>query len=85
MELAAVFHFHIDRMQIKCDLSRWYPQVIESSIAQASGLQEGDVVVRINDDPTIEMSHEDAHMKLLAAGDSFVLGVLRWVPMRFMR
>lgn len=53
-------------------------QVVESSIAQASGLQEGDVVVRINDDPTIEMTHEDAHVKLIAAGDSFVLGVLRW-------
>jgi hypothetical protein len=41
-------------------------------------LQEGDVVVRINDDPTIEMTHEDAHMKLLAAGDSFTFGVLRF-------
>jgi hypothetical protein len=35
------------------------------------------VVVRINDDPTIEMTHEDAHVNLIAAGDSFVLGVLR--------
>ena len=52
--------------------------MVESSIAQASGLREGDVVVRINDDPTIEMTHEDAHMKLAASGNEFVLGVLRW-------
>lgn len=51
--------------------------MVESSIAQASGLREGDVVVRINDDPTIEMTHEDAHMKLAASGNEFVLGVLR--------
>lgn len=38
---------------------------------------EGDVVVRINDKPTINMSHEDAHRELVAAGAEFVLGVLR--------
>lgn len=38
---------------------------------------EGDVVVRINDKPTIHMTHEDAHHELIAAGTEFVLGVLR--------
>lgn len=41
-------------------------------------MQEGDVVVRINDKPTIDMTHEDAHDELIAAGNEFVLGVLRY-------
>jgi len=40
-------------------------------------MQEGDVVVRINDNPTIDMSHERAHDELVAAGDEFTVGVLR--------
>lgn len=44
---------------------------------------EGDVVVRINDKPTINMSHEDAHRELVAAGTQFVLGVLRFVIIYF--
>ena len=38
---------------------------------------EGDVVVRINDLPTINMSHEEAHLALIAAGLDFGMGVLR--------
>jgi hypothetical protein len=38
---------------------------------------EGDVVVRINDKPAIDMSHENAHDELVAAGDEFIIGVLR--------
>lgn len=38
---------------------------------------EGDVVVRINDMPTINMSHEEAHLALVAAGMDFGMGVLR--------
>lgn len=38
---------------------------------------EGDVVVRINDLPTINMSHEEAHLALVAAGLDFGMGVLR--------
>ncbi|CRL04620.1 CLUMA_CG017688, isoform A [Clunio marinus] len=52
-------------------------RVIEGSTAGLSGLQEGDVVVRINDKPTINMTHEDAHFELVAAGNEFTLGVLR--------
>ncbi|KAG5681342.1 hypothetical protein PVAND_010787 [Polypedilum vanderplanki] len=52
-------------------------RVVDGSIAQNAGMLEGDVVVRINDTPTIEMTHEDAHEALVAAGNDFVLGVLR--------
>jgi hypothetical protein len=41
-------------------------------------LLEGDVVVRINNEPTINMTHEDAHQALIAAGSEFILGVLRF-------
>lgn len=55
----------------------FFLQVVEGSTADKAGMQEGDVVVRINDKPTINMSHEDAHRELVAAGAEFVLGVLR--------
>lgn len=51
--------------------------MVEGSTAEKCGMLEGDVVVRINDKPTINMTHEDAHRELLAAGVEFVLGVLR--------
>lgn len=51
--------------------------MVEESTAEKCGMLEGDVVVRINDKPTINMTHEDAHRELLAAGPEFVLGVLR--------
>lgn len=51
--------------------------MLEGSTAEKAGLLEGDVVVRINDKPTINMTHEDAHRELVAAGPEFVLGVLR--------
>lgn len=54
-------------------------QVVGGSTAEKCGLLEGDVVVRINDKPTINMTHEDAHRELLAAGTEFVLGVFRFV------
>lgn len=53
-------------------------KVVEGGTAQKAGLLEGDVVVRINDKPTISMTHEDAHRELVAAGTQFVLGVLRF-------
>lgn len=52
-------------------------QVVEGGIAHNAGMLEGDVVVRINDKPTINMTHEDAHDELVAAGNEFILGVLR--------
>lgn len=37
----------------------------------------GDVVVRINDIPTGNMSYYDAHQLMACAGNRFVLGILR--------
>lgn len=51
--------------------------MVEGGTAERAGLLEGDVVVRINNKPTINMTHEDAHRELVAAGTEFVLGVLR--------
>jgi C-terminal processing protease CtpA/Prc len=53
--------------------------VVEGGTAEKCGLLEGDVVVRINNSPTISMTHEDAHKELVAAGPEFVLGVLRFL------
>lgn len=39
----------------------------------------GDVVVRINDIPTSNMSYYDAHQLLACAGNQFRLGILRLV------
>lgn len=52
-------------------------KVVEGSTAEKAGMLEGDVVVRINNKPTINMTHEDAHKELVAAGPEIVLGVLR--------
>lgn len=42
-------------------------------------MQMGDVVVRINEIPTGNMSYYDAHQLLACAGNQFVLGILRLV------
>lgn len=71
--------FYLSFLSLSC----FYPtisEVVEESTAERCGLQEGDVVVRINNDPTINMTHEDAHQALIAAGSEFVLGVLRFLP-----
>ncbi|CAO1388389.1 unnamed protein product [Diamesa serratosioi] len=52
-------------------------RVVENGTADRAGMMEGDVVVRINDLPTINMSHEEAHLALVAAGLNFEMGVLR--------
>lgn len=57
-----------------------HTQVVEGSLAEQCGLHEGDVVVRINNNATIEMTHENAHEELIIAGNEFVLGVLRFFP-----
>lgn len=50
---------------------------MEGSVAEESGMRVGDVVVRINDIPTIPLSHQEAHEVLTKAGNNFVVGVLR--------
>lgn len=56
------------------------PQVTESGLAECMGLKVGDVVVRLNDQPISSLTHGQAHEELLHAGNNFVLGVQRRVP-----
>lgn len=49
----------------------------EESIAEEAGLKVGDVIVRINDTPTSNLSHSEAHEKIMECANTFVLGVLR--------
>lgn len=51
--------------------------MVEGGIAHKAGLLEGDVVVRINDSPAIDMTHENAHDELVSAGNEFTVGVIR--------
>lgn len=52
-------------------------KIIPGSIAEEVGMYLGDVVIRINDIPTGNMSYYDAHQLLACAGNQFVLGILR--------
>ncbi|XP_053669286.1 LIM domain-binding protein 3 [Anopheles marshallii] len=52
-------------------------KILPGSIAEDAGMHIGDVVVRINDIPTGNMSYYDAHQLLACAGNQFVLGILR--------
>ena len=52
-------------------------KVVPGSIAAMTGMKIGDVIVRINQIPTTNMSHYEAHIVLANAGNQFVLGVLR--------
>ncbi|XP_029729769.2 pinin isoform X6 [Aedes albopictus] len=52
-------------------------KIIPGSIAEEVGMYLGDVVVRINDIPTGNMSYYDAHQLMACAGNRFVLGILR--------
>uniref|UniRef100_A0A2Y9D156 Uncharacterized protein n=1 Tax=Anopheles arabiensis TaxID=7173 RepID=A0A2Y9D156_ANOAR len=52
-------------------------KILPGSIAEDVGMHMGDVVVRINDIPTGNMSYYDAHQLLACAGNQFVLGILR--------
>ncbi|XP_053679484.1 A-kinase anchor protein 12 [Anopheles nili] len=52
-------------------------KILPGSIAEDVGMHMGDVVVRINDIPTSNMSYYDAHQLLACAGNQFVLGILR--------
>ncbi|XP_039446298.1 uncharacterized protein LOC120425753 isoform X3 [Culex pipiens pallens] len=52
-------------------------RILPGSIAEEVGMSIGDVVVRINDIPTSNLSYYDAHQLLACAGNRFVLGILR--------
>lgn len=49
----------------------------EGTIAEEAGLKVGDVIVRINDTPTSNLSHSEAHEIIMECANTFVLGVLR--------
>lgn len=40
-------------------------------------MQLGDVVVRVNDTPTSNLNHSEAHEVIMACGNNFVMGILR--------
>ncbi|KYN05783.1 PDZ and LIM domain protein Zasp [Cyphomyrmex costatus] len=52
-------------------------RVTEGSLAECMGLKIGDVVVRLNDQSIINLTHGQAHEALVHAGNNFVLGVQR--------
>ncbi|XP_055523874.1 uncharacterized protein LOC129717759 isoform X6 [Wyeomyia smithii] len=52
-------------------------KIVPGSIAEAVGVRVGDVVARINEIPTNNLSYYDAHQLLACAGNSFVLGIVR--------
>lgn len=49
----------------------------EGSIAAQCGLKEGDVVVRVNYEPTIDLPHSKVQEMILGCANSFVLAVKR--------
>lgn len=52
--------------------------MVEGSIAHEAGLMEGDIIVRINETPTINLTHPDIHALLKKSGNNFMLGVRRY-------
>lgn len=56
-------------------------KIIPGSIAEEVGMHVGDVVARINDIPTNNLSYYDAHQLLACAGNRFVVGILRLVSL----
>ncbi|RLU23838.1 hypothetical protein DMN91_004046 [Ooceraea biroi] len=47
------------------------------SLAHTAGLQAGDIIVRLNGEPISQLTHAQAHNKLVSAGDDVVLSVMR--------
>ncbi|XP_044266674.1 calponin homology domain-containing protein DDB_G0272472-like isoform X2 [Tribolium madens] len=52
-------------------------KVAPNSIAENGGLRENDIIVRVNDTPTIGITHPDAHDLLVSAGNNLTLAVRR--------
>ncbi|XP_055849004.1 stage VI sporulation protein D isoform X2 [Episyrphus balteatus] len=52
-------------------------KVTEGSLAEEAGLKLDDVIVRINDEPTSPMSHDEAHRVISSCGNVFFLGIQR--------
>lgn len=52
-------------------------KVTEGSLAEEAGLRLDDVIVRINDEPTSPMTHDEAHRVISGCGNVFFLGIQR--------
>ncbi|EZA51642.1 PDZ and LIM domain protein 4 isoform X2 [Ooceraea biroi] len=52
-------------------------KVAIGSLAHTAGLQAGDIIVRLNGEPISQLTHAQAHNKLVSAGDDVVLSVMR--------
>lgn len=73
--MARCFTFIIILIRIFSNLHIF--QVTEGGLAEKAGLKVGDVIVRINDDSTSCMTHNDAHDIIMRAGNNFFFGVIR--------
>lgn len=56
-------------------------QVKEGSIAEQQGLKVGDIIVRINDEPTSPLTHAEAHVVISNCGNQFFFGIYREEPL----
>ncbi|XP_055903886.1 titin isoform X2 [Eupeodes corollae] len=52
-------------------------KVTEGSLAEEAGLKLDDVIVRINDEATSPMTHDEAHRVISGCGNVFFLGIQR--------
>ncbi|KAL6260155.1 hypothetical protein P5V15_007689 [Pogonomyrmex californicus] len=52
-------------------------RVTIGGLAHATGLQAGDVIVRLNGEPISHLTHAQVHDKLVGIGDDVVLSVMR--------
>ncbi|EFN79741.1 PDZ and LIM domain protein 3 [Harpegnathos saltator] len=52
-------------------------RVAIGGLAYTAGLQAGDVIVKLNGEPISQLTHAQAHDKLVSAGNDFVLSVIR--------
>ncbi|KAB0798353.1 hypothetical protein PPYR_09346 [Photinus pyralis] len=60
-----------------CDIPLTVIKVLEGSIADRGGLQVSDVIVRINDKPTANCTHADAHELILLDENDLLFAVRR--------
>lgn len=49
----------------------------EGSIAEQVGLRENDIIIKLNNVETNQLSHDEAHEIILYSGNSFVATVIR--------
>ncbi|XP_037911267.1 titin isoform X2 [Hermetia illucens] len=52
-------------------------KVAEESLAEKAGMQVGDVILKVNDEPTAELSHTQMQKLISSCGNNFLLTVYR--------